>query len=251
MRNVNWSSSLWAVLLRAIRALIFPKKQRISGMNRVFSQAQHPVTSISFAAVAIKSISETQRHIGILYNSPSNPEATLLHLAWHHSLRNESPNSTYLWINPAIHPRRLRQVAAFCRKVWKSNGTRLPYAFSHPKGSLEGKTGRFLVGPTRYGLTCASFVLAVFEATGNHLLKYDTWPQLREGDEEWQREILGSLRAASEVTAAHLEAVENEVGAVRFRPEEVAGAAAASDLPADFHTAVAHSARILQLLSGV
>src|SRR6185503_13834023 len=83
------------------------------------------------------------------------------------SARNEAPDPDFLWVNPAAHPKRLVQVAALCRKIWRANQSgSIPYAFSPPNDCFDTNTGAFLFGPTRHGLTCASFVLAVFHHAG-------------------------------------------------------------------------------------
>lgn len=112
-------------------------------------------------------------------------------------------------------------------------------------------SGKFLFGPTRFGLTCATLVLAVFQAAGVPLVKYDEWPVGRPGDADWQWMVVENLRASGQGSAQHLAAMESEIGknAARFRPEEVAGAATISDLPATFVQALAASSAVLQALS--
>ena len=53
-------------------------------------------------------------------------------------------------------------------------------------------------------------------------MKPETW-RARPGDEDRQNELLEVLRRKG-ATAAHVKAVAAEVGAPRFRPEEVAAA---------------------------
>lgn len=219
-------------------------------MDRVYLQEEKPLSDINHAAIAIQSINSTQRHIGLLHRESDSKEVNLLHLAWHHDLRNHPPNSAYLWVDPEIHPRRMRQVAAFCRKVWRSNEKSVPYAFSPPNDCLSRQTGKFLFGPTRQGLTCASFVLAIFESVGLPLAQYKTWPAVRESDREWQNWIVNQLENSQPAASAeHVEAVRSEVGAIRYRPEDVAGAAIASSLPADFASAEKLAAQIVERLN--
>lgn len=104
------------------------------------------------------------------------------------------------------------------------------------------------LGPTRLGLTCATFILAVFEAAGISLIKYDTWPENRPSDFEWQKQIITALRRTRSATPEHIKAVEGDVGSARYRPEEVAGAATANPLPADFPLAAERGQQILERL---
>jgi hypothetical protein len=80
------------------------------------------------------------------------------------------------------------------------------------------------------------------------LVRYESWPEVREGDAEWQRLILAKLLETG-ASAEHVHAVSTEIGSARFRPEEVAGAASISQLPADFDAAVQRAAQILAILA--
>ena len=219
-------------------------------MNRVHYSDDQPVSAVVHVAVAICSIDGSQRHIGILHRDTEADQVLLLDLAWHHRLRNEPLGGSWLWVEPAVNARRLVQVAAICRRVWRSNRLGIPYALSHPTECFDENTGAFLLGPTRLGLTCASFVLAMFDAAGLPLAQYDTWPTNRDGDAEWQLRIVEKL-AETAASAKHVHAVSIEIGSVRFRPEEVAGAATTSPLPAGFDVAADRAAQILALLSKV
>ena len=92
-----------------------------------------------------------------------------------------------------------------------------------------------LLGPSQFGLTCASFVLAVFPAAGLALADYATWPSDRPGDRQWQEKIIQSLEGRADQT--HLEHPHNEIGAVRYRPEEVAAATALAPPAVQFERA--------------
>ncbi len=217
-------------------------------MDRVHTQEQLAITNVGYSAIAIKSVDSDQCHIGILHRE--GDQVLLLDLAWHCDLRNNPPSSSYLWIKPDVPELRMRQVAARCRQVWRSNEGTLPYALSPPSDCFDVQTGAFLLGPTRHGLTCSSFVLAIFETAGLSLVDYETWPTERPGDQEWQERVVGALENSGTcVSAEHLETVKNEIGAVRYRPEDVAGAATASPLPADFSVAVERARKILELLN--
>jgi hypothetical protein len=220
-------------------------------MDRIHSSEQRPFEHVSHAAIAVRSVDPQQRHLGILHRVSGSGDVMLMHLAWHCDLKNIPPKKTYLWIDPAIPTPRLRQVAAMCRKVWRSNGPSVPYAFSPPNDCFDQATGQYLLGPTRFGLTCATFVLAVFHAAGLRLIEYESWPEDRPGDIEWQRKILAALRRTQTATPDHIRSVESEVGGVRYRPEEVAGAATVSPLPAEFTAAVERGQEILVRLEAL
>lgn len=220
-------------------------------MDRVFTQEQRAVAEINHVAIAICAVPSTseQRHIGILHKESDSSDVKLLHLGWHYDLRDNTPGSHYLWVDPAIPTPRLRQVAARCRQVFRANPNSIPYAFSPSNDCFDDQTSKFLLGPTRHGLTCATFVLAVFETAGLRLAKHETWPDERAGDHEWQESIIADLENGTPpASPEHIAAIRDEVGSVRIRPEEVAGAATVSELPADFNIAAERADEILQRL---
>src|SRR6266404_2046403 len=89
------------------------------------------LASVRHAAVAIAAVDDNQRHTGIFHLDPDSKQVLLLDLAFHNRLRNESRDfTTYIWIDPTIPIERLGQVAAMCRKVWRSNGRETPFGFS-------------------------------------------------------------------------------------------------------------------------
>lgn len=197
-------------------------------MHRVHDQNAHSWSEMSFAAVAVgigHDKAPHQLHAGILHAADGN-EPEMLHLAWHHQLRNDSPPQTYLWIQPAFDKSRLRQVAAMCRRIFRTNSSHgLPYGFGTPNDVFDPRTGEYLIDGSQYGLTCASFVLAVFHVTGLPLADYTTWPQGRPDDRPWQQFIVNALSRCSS-HQGHLDRIRKDIGAVRFHPSEVAASAA-------------------------
>jgi len=202
---------------------------------RVYTARERSFDRLEHVAIAITLLrrSPGQQHVGILHKDESLGEVRMLHLLWHNRLGNAQPEPSYAWIVPPIPRRRARQVAAFCRNVHRANPSGIPYAFSQASDCFNDQTGAFLMGTARKGLTCATFVLGVFHSTGLPLIQYETWPTSREGDEQWQRHIIEELKAGG-APLQHIRDVESEVGSVRYRPEDVAGGAAAGSIPAPF-----------------
>jgi len=218
-------------------------------IDRVYTPQERSFDCIEHVAIAVTLIQgrEGHRHVGIFHKDETTKEIKMLHLAWHLELKNSFPKPSYAWISPAIPERRARQVAAWCRRVYRANHSGIPYAFSQATDCFDQQTGAYIFGPTRNGLTCASFVLGLFQSTGLPLIEYATWPEFREGDEEWQRSIIGQLRK-KKATEDHIQRVESEIGCVRYRPEDVAGAAATEKLPASFAEVQPVAEQILQKL---
>jgi len=216
-------------------------------MERVRVPEQHPVSGIPHVAVAIKANSLAQRHIGVLHRSVDGDQVRLLHLAWHCDLRNDDPKSSYIWIDLPIDPLRAKQVAAMCRKIWRSNGAKhIPYALRFPNDCFDAKTGAFLIGKGTLGLTCATFVLALFQSCGLAMVDLATW-QNREDDLAWQEQCIQELEK-SKADRGHIEAITTEIGCIRFRPEDVAGAAANTPWPVAFAQATQMSSILVDLL---
>jgi hypothetical protein len=216
-------------------------------MDRVHRASQVAFERLRSAAIAVREIDPQQRHIGLLYSDNGLNRVSFLHLAWHFDLRCEAPRTEYFWVDPAIPTPRLVQLAAVCRLVWRANGKgRIPYGFGPPADCLDSTTGEYLFGPAGSGLTCATFVLAAFRRAGLPLLRYETWPIGRAGDSEWQTRIVAALASTPGTITEHADAVRRDVGTtVRFRPEEVAGAATVATIPVDFAVAEAHAAQLL------
>jgi hypothetical protein len=218
-------------------------------MNRVFTEAQRPSEILSSTGVVICLTPQDRRHAGVVYKN--DREWRILHLAWHECLRDEVMplNEGYVWIDPepAIPAERLQTIAAFCRLVADRNSEHgLPYAFSAPSNWFDPTTGAVQPSPENLGLTCASFVLAVFSAMSISLLNEQTW-QARDSDKQWHEEII--LLLERRASPEHIKRVRDSLPAIRFRPEEVAGAAASDPIPANFDVCIDMGAEILALLN--
>jgi hypothetical protein len=214
---------------------------------RLYSSKQRPFIEIRHVAIAIAIVHSGQQHTGILHKEEVSDEARLAHLAWHNQLKNGQPKDDYLWVDPPIPQRRARQVAARCRQILRANYRGIPYAFSPPNDCFDLETGSLLLGPSRVGLTCASFVLAVFDSAGIRLADYDTWPRQRAGDFEWQKHVIEQLQEDG-ASPEHIALVKDEMGATRYRPEEVAACAAANQVPCPFSVADPLSQKVLEAL---
>lgn len=222
---------------------------------RIFSPAERPFGEIpNHIAVAITQSGPNQRHVGILYRGEkygSGDSFSLLHLPWHFRPVNEDrPHPVYAWIDPQCARSRGRQLSAICRKVARENVRGIPYGFSPPNDCFNKKTFAFELGPNRYGLTCSTFVLAIFELAGLRLVAEESWPKNRPEDAQWREMIIESLRRSRKPNVdAHITLLRNDSSTVRFRPEEVAGAAACENNPAAFEHASSQAIHIIEVLT--
>jgi len=123
----------------------------------------------------------------------------------------------------------------------------VPYGLTRP-GRFFDTAGGQLKAPATVGLTCASFVLEVFDVAGLPLIVYDTWPSPDAEDIRAQKEYYDRLEADPKVDRAHVKAYASEIGNNRYRPLQVAGASAADNHPVTHAVATELAAKIDKLL---
>lgn len=216
-------------------------------MERVIESSRISPKNVADIGIAIR---RCGTHIGLLYRATVHTPARLLHMPWHNKIRSESPSVDYvLWIDPSIPKERAKVVAAFCRRIWKKNEANgLPYGLSQPNKFFD-HTGRVLKGPAKVGLTCATFVLAVFDTVGLALVRYETWPKPDKKDIERQEELARRLEQDKQVSREHARAFRGEVGNIRYRPLEVAGAATNDSWPSEHKYAARVAVRVRRKLA--
>lgn len=181
------------------------------------------------AAVVLCRTPHGNLHVGLLHRARAQ-HAEALHLGWQDQMQQQWPWRR-LWAVPPAEPEKLRSVAGLARLVWRrfDRDRVFPYALGDVDGRFDGG-GRLQLSPTSRGLTCASFVLALFRSAGIPLLNAASWPIRPEEDREFLRAISGF---ASPEHLALLTA-QVDAGVVRIYPQEVLGACTLPELPADF-----------------
>lgn len=172
-------------------------------------------------------------HAGICFQSSLNGGARILHLAYHRYLRNDKVSSEYILVVPDLEPEEQDSIAAVADAVWEANKNQsVPYGFGSPLDCFDQSTGRYLVESRTMGLTCATFVLAIFERVSLRLVDYDSWPLRVNEDKAWQEGIVKDIEEYV-IKSPHMlpfreqdkEYIENltaNIPAIRFRPYEVA-----------------------------
>ena len=185
-----------------------------------------------------------QRHVGLIYRlDDSIPR--LCHLAWHFKLEDEPLPTDYCWGTSGLDPVNKTVMAAYVALL-QQNANEVPYGIDFYSDIYFDDNGRYIAQPIGRGLTCATFILAVFARNGFNLVESDGWPE-RPDDVEWQQQIISALtRCAS---PEHIDAIKQNVGAKRFRPEEVAAGVISETIPLEFSAAHALAQEILQDLS--
>jgi hypothetical protein len=219
--------------------------------NRLFRWEGSKTRGDVFVGVVIQRLDGDQMHAGLLYRTKIGGEPYVVHLKGHLFLLHTPPVKGQVCIVPPIEEVRLPALAAFIKNVYRKNRDRgIPYAFSSPDHDWFSSDGALLLSPDRLGLTCSSFVLAVFRAAGLPLVDLKSWP-IREEDKEWQKHVLKIFKGRTEKKAKrkeHVQRMRTEIGAIRCRPLEVGGAALATAIPCDFREATENSKAIERML---
>lgn len=164
------------------------------------------------------------RHVGIVYRTQRHGPSPihLLHVPMHMSGVRGRLRNDYGWLDVALPRPLTRLVIAQCVRIMERYEQRgLPYGLRYacgqftPNGVYEPKGD--------IGLTCATFVLAVFASAGLELLNRDDW-KLRIDDIGDKERLIDIVRGGGDEQHAIAMANEHEMKAPRFRPEEVAAA---------------------------
>ena len=179
-------------------------------------------------------------HIGIGYFDETLGWC-LAHQAWHNDLvlqQIRGRESGYIWVLPILAEDDADSLRAAVRLFCFTNGLHavgdriaVPYGFSAYIGWLRAVDARIEIPPNGVGLNCATFVLAIYHHAVVDLVDLTDWPS-READTAVQGIIVANLAIADSEQA---EKVRAEIGNIRVRPEEVAGASICESQPARFN----------------
>jgi len=182
-------------------------------------------------------------HTGILFRF--NGVLIIQDLLWHERLRSSSCRELPHFVMLGLEPEQEHDVRMMCQLIHERQNSgdplkeyQIPYSFRYTnKAHINRATGEvYLVDGL--GMSCSTFVLAVFQSVGITLVNIDTW-QTRPEDvtrheglvEKMRREIPGF---SPPVPAEHIALVEREKNCMRVRPEEVAATGVYNDHPATY-----------------
>ena len=193
------------------------------------------------AAAVLCRTEQGNLHTGLLYKNGES--ACVLHLGWQDRLSKEW-TWPRLWAAPDVEPERLLSVAGYCRLIWNryEQDRKFPYAIQF-SGTTFDIQGQLVFGENSRGLTCASFVLAIFLSMGITLVDESDWPVRPEEGRKF-------LKAAEEIASPDHSALlraEVEAGCVGILPDEVLGACGCP-LPAKYEPTRAAADRVLKKL---
>jgi hypothetical protein len=168
---------------------------------------------------------EDRFHCAILFDRAGT--TTLLHLAWNYRLSVGNVETRYWWAETGLLSPNRKLLAVIADRIATAK-PRIPYGLDRDVLAIEPETGKLIPGPEGKGLTCAAFILAVFESAGFKLLSENQWPE--DANRDWQTWIVANLADDTEATTEQVAAVARDIGSRRFTPTEVVGSATVSQL---------------------
>lgn len=184
-----------------------------------------------FVAVCVQRVDAAQWHAALAWWSEENARFEQIELAFHHDVRSrvcEFKKGVWVRVTPgdAGDALSLKLVIAYGRLVARRHAgpnARVPYGVAYAGGVFDAGSGDYLrAEPAESGLTCATFILAIFESVSWPLVERASWPVDRAEDVAWRDHVITLLEQRGHTDQA--ERVRNDPACVRFRPTEVAGA---------------------------
>ena len=208
--------------------------------------SETPFVAVRDVGIAIRTIPGVaqQLHVGLLYKTDDEPPY-VLNLRQYGDLRNEEPNESYRWVQVDLDDINRRLLVALCRSLARKPPS-LPFGFTFNRQYIS-QAGEYIFGEFGDGLTCATFVMAVFKTYEIPLLKVEEWPPSSGDDMRWQVGQVAALQVRPGPYVA--QAIARHIGASRYRPEHVTAAAATSaNRPLGFRQAERMGNRIVREL---
>ena len=201
-----------------------------------------------FPAVVVVSKGSIGLHCGIACVGRGGLELeSVVDLAFHHWLRRTPviDAGTWAYVQPTVDPLDLAIVAqmSHCVADLAEAGEPPAYGFEFQETGFDS-TGHLRLGPADHGLTCTTFVMSVFAYARVPLVDTTTW-QTRDDDVEAQRQLFKMLRNEPRASRQHLQAVQQEIGCMRYRPEEILAASTLVPPQALFKRSARRGARLL------
>lgn len=152
-----------------------------------------------------------------------------LHLAFHRHLVVGDVPAAGLFGRPQMPRVLANHLLMLLDKVGAANSNAIAYAFGYDGTTrFEPTSGLIRLGSGQIGLSCATFVLALFDTVGAPLVDVTTWTT-RDGDDATKATLIDLLRECErrgQIEAGHADRAAAEAShCARFRPEDVLAAA--------------------------
>lgn len=221
-------------------------------MTALLPGVDHPPGSnLQHAAVALCA-TRSGTHSGLLFRKQDG--VYLLHLAWHCDLRCDPADQApqLYWYTPDLTPTQLGALALIAAQIAKRRAANdVTYSTDRSGCFFEPIAGAFVSGGTGTGLTCASFVWALFQGIALNPLKLETWQEDAE-DAAFGEWVVQQLTCQLSDQHPHVIGMKGKLHSPRIRPSDIAAAAVTptSDWPLAFADARATGRQLLQQISG-
>ncbi|NOS87866.1 MAG: hypothetical protein HOP34_04885 [Methylococcaceae bacterium] len=181
-----------------------------------------PTESLRFGfAIQVSDSASRQLHVAALYRFDNCLKIGDLqsHLR---TRRAEARSSNHLfWVAPDLSEEDQRILAAKIDAWLDENENMIPYSVAHP-GGVVFRDNVWIGNEPGQGLTCATFIVELFNELGIPFINVETW-QERIGDIEWAEWILSLL--SENMPPEHIKAQKEKIGqTVRIRPSDIAAA---------------------------
>lgn len=130
-------------------------------------------------------------------------------------------SESLFWIAPDLSQEDQRILAAKVDAWLDDNTGKIPYSVAHP-GGVVFKDNVWVGNDPGQGLTCATFIVELFNELGIPFIDVGTW-QDRCGDIQWAERILAAI--SHSMPPEHVDAQRKRIGhTVRVRPADIAAA---------------------------
>jgi hypothetical protein len=188
------------------------------------------------------------RHCGIAYPTESGSHE-LCDLLADKVLKSRPIPTDHYWSPVALRPGEVSAVTAFIERILESHATKaLTYSLVYTANAFDVK-GAIARGD---GLTCATFIVAVFERLSLPLLDSKTWEARPKEDRAFQDEFLrNAIREVDPQRRISPEAamrIAQEKPNFRIKPAEVCGAAASGKYPVKFNAAITLAKEVVAII---
>ncbi len=185
----------------------------------------------------------------------------ILEVQWHRMFRAEECDRTVACVIPDLSPEEINDLTGMCRLIHSRHNDpdlrrryNIPYAFrSGHNNRFNNGTGELMLRDG-LGLTCSTFVLAVFESVYLPLINFDSW-ETRAEDNARHQQLLADMTTGfpqygiPPAEPEHIAAVAADLPCIRVRPEEVAAAGMSNDRMVDCRRAERGGLWILELMT--
>jgi hypothetical protein len=219
------------------------------GLTGDRTRIKHDASDVPLVAVALHRPEHwCATHAGMAYRSRGS--LRVLHLGAHEWLNDEPANDAdWLYAVPSVAVEDGEYLAGLCRRIIRAHAAgKIPYAFEFEADSrFDPNSGKY-VGPPGSGLSCSTFVAAVFRAAGVPLILLPTWPaEASKADikvRDWMLDMWAKSGRPNLVQRAA--EIRPSIQARRVSPQEVAGSCLRRRLPAAYKRCRADGEVVLQ-----